>query len=579
MTSRGEELPIQHEPDEPTSLRVTLVVGAQGAMLIIAPTVLNTTVAIQASALDDAYLAWGVFAALLIAAAVTGLQAVQFWRFGGGHIVLTSPAALFIAVMAAAVSSGGPSLFATLLIISCIVQIGLAFWLPLLRRIFTPVVIGTVTMLIAVSVLPIAFSSMQNLPDDAPTISGPLMVAATLSVSVIMTLRARGRWRLAGPVISIVAGYMVAAAFGLVETERIARAPWFGIPEVPHIGLDLTFGTEFWALLPSFAILTLVLGIKTISDGVAIQQGSRRRQRAIDFRQIQGMVSVNGIGMLLGGISGTLPPMSYSSFSLSLISLTGIAARRVGISVAIVILLFALFSKVTALLLTIPGPVLGAYLMLAMGMLFVSGMQTILREGLNQKRVLIVAIAGGMGIGLHNHPIMVDLFGNVMGNLLGNGATISAIVAIGLTFVLESLGSRLSRLEVTLQTSSLPAIDEFLTGLASELGWSEASTARLRAAGEEALASLQALGDSSESATPPRLIIKARPQGRAVELEFVATTRQENIEDQLAYLTDEGAIPTTEDLPLRLLRYHSSAVRHERFFGVDIVTVLVEGGA
>ena len=108
-------------------------------------------------------------------------------------------------------------------------------------------------------------------------------------------------------------------------------------------------------LLPSFAILTLVLGIKTISDGVVIQQGSRRQSRAIDFRKIQGMVSVNGIGMFLSGLAGTLPPMSNSSYSYSLINLTGVAARRVGIGVAVVTVALAFFSKFTAILLSIPG--------------------------------------------------------------------------------------------------------------------------------------------------------------------------------------------------------------------------------
>ena len=62
-----------------------------------------------------------------------------------------------------------------------------------------------------------------------------------------------------------------------------------------------------------------------------------------------------------------------------------------------------------------------------------------------------------------------------------------------------------------------------------------------------------------------------------VELEFVATTRQENAQDQLAYLADEASMPTVDDLSLRLLRHHSSAVRHQKFHGVDIVAVQVEG--
>ena len=126
--------------------------------------------------------------------------------------------------------------------------------------------------------------------------------------------------------------------------------------------------------------------------------------------------------------------------------------------------------------------------------------------------------------------------------------------------------------------ASLPAIDEFLSSLASRLKWDERSTLRLRSAGEETLATLLVQDEAdAQDSEQPRLVVIARPQPLMVELEFVATTRQENIEDQLAYLTDEAPIPTADDLSLRLLWYHASAVRHQKFHGVDIVTVQVEG--
>ncbi len=125
--------------------------------------------------------------------------------------------------------------------------------------------------------------------------------------------------------------------------------------------------------------------------------------------------------------------------------------------------------------------------------------------------------------------------------------------------------------------TSLPDIDEFLTQLASRLGWNETSTLRLRSAGEETLASLQLKEDDSGRSEQRRLVINARPQGTMLELEFIATMRQENIEDQLACLADEEAVPTVDDLSLRPSRYHSSAVRHQKFHGVDIITVQVEG--
>ena len=579
MTAASAEQPIRYEPEEACPPGVALLVGFQGAALVLAPTVLNVAIAIRSSGLDDGWLTWGVFAAMLICASITSFQAFRLRRFGAGHVVLAWPAAMFIAIMVSAVSAGGPATFASLLVVCSLIQIALAWWLPTQRRIVTPVVSGTVTMLIAVSVLPIAFDTVQDLPAGAPTSAGPVIAVATLVVSVIVTLRARGRWRLVAPFISILAGCAVAAAFGVLEGDRIADAAWFGVPDLPDLGLDLTPGKEFWALLPSFAILTLVLGLKTISDGVVIQQGSRRRPKAIDFRQIQGMVSVNGIGMLFAGLCGTLPTMANSSYSLSLISLTGVAARRVGIGVAVVTITLAFFAKFAALLLTIPGPVLGAYLMLAMGMLFVSGWQTILRDGLDARRVLVVALASALGLGLHGHPITQDLFGDEVGSLLGSGVTIGAVVAIAMTFLLEAMGTRRSRLEVRLEMASLPAIDAFLVRLASRLGWNEASSLRLRSAGEETLATLLMQEEVAERSERPRLIVVARPEGDTVELEFVATSRHENIEDQLAFLTDEAPIPTADDLSLRLLRHHASAVRHQKFHGVDIVTVRVEGGA
>ncbi len=579
MTAGSDEQPIRYEPEEPCPPSIALLVGAQGAALVVAPMVLNVAIAIRSSGLDDRHLTWSVFAAMLMCAAITALQACQLGRFGAGHVALAWPAAMFIAIMVSTVTAAGLATFASLMIVCSLVQVALAWWLPTLRRIVTPTVAGTVTMLIAVSVLPIAFDTVGDLPADAPTAAGPMIAGATLLASVIVALRARGRWRLVAPFISILAGCVAAAAFGVLDGDRIADAGWFGLPEVPDLSVDLTPGREFWVLLPSFAVLTLVLGLKTISDGVAIQQGSRRRPRAIEFRQIQGMVNANGAGMLLAGAAGTLPPMVNSSYSLSLINLTGVAARRVGVGVAAVTVTLALFSKFTAVLLTIPGPVLGAYLMLAMGLLFVSGCQTVLRDGLDPRRTLVVGLASALGLGLHGHSLTRDLFGDELGDLLGNGVTIGAIVAIAMTLLTEAMSRRSQRLEVTLDTASIPVIDEFLARLASTLGWNEASTMRLRSAGEEALASLLSQEDGGETSQSPRLIVAARPQARLVELEFVATTRQENIEDQLAFLTDDSAVPAVHDLSLRLLRHHASAVRHQKFHGVDIVTVRVEGSA
>ncbi|MDE2967294.1 MAG: hypothetical protein OXS30_07410 [Chloroflexota bacterium] len=96
MAIAPDQTSVQYEPEEPCPPLVALVVGLQGAALVLAPTVLIVAISIRASGLDDTYLTWGVFAALLINAATTALQAFQAWRFGGGHIVITGPTAQFM---------------------------------------------------------------------------------------------------------------------------------------------------------------------------------------------------------------------------------------------------------------------------------------------------------------------------------------------------------------------------------------------------------------------------------------------------------------------------------------------------
>ena len=106
--------------------------------------------------------------------------------------------------------------------------------------------------------------------------------------------------------------------------------------------------------------------------------------------------------------------------------------------------------------------------------------------------------------------------------------------------------------------------------------WSEASAERLRSAGEETLETLTFSEDAEATGSASRLSVTARPLGGAVDLEFVAAIDQENLQDRLAYLTDDLRIPEANEISLRLLRHYASAVQHQKYHGIDIVTVRVE---
>ena len=584
MQSSSINEAIRYQANDPCPPAVCIGVGLQGVVLALAPTVLIVAITAKAGNQDESYLSWAVLAALSIAGLLTALQATRFWRLGAGHVLMMGTTPNFVAISVLALSAGGPPLLASLIVVASLSYLGLALWLPLLRRIVTPVVSGTVLMLIAVTILPIAFDRLQEVPGGAPQAAGPTIALVTLAITVGLALRASGAWRLWSPLIGIGAGCIVAALFGVYEVQRVAEAPWFGAARVEFPGFDLTPGPDFWALLPVFVVVMLVGGIKNIGDNVAIQQASRRTPGVTDFRLVQSSLNTNWLGIVMSGIAGTPPTTVFSSSSVSLASLTGVAARNVGYVIGVSLLVLAWFPKLPAVLLTIPTPVMGAYLLLAIGLIFVEGIRTVIQGGLDAQKVIVVGIAFSIGAGMDHQTIFAHVVGDSWGEFLDNGMLLGALAAIAMTLFLDLTNPRRARrLQVRLDDSAFQEIDGFVRDFAGRLGWNTASTDRLRAAAEETVNSLlesgrnPQSGEETQSGEAPRLIVVMRPEAALVEMEFMAVFDEENLQERLANLGDEAEGLAEGEVSLRLLRHHASSVNHQKYHGLDIVTVQVKG--
>ena len=277
----------------------------------------------------------------------------------------------------------------------------------------------------------------------------------------------------------------------------------------------MTPGVEFFALLPLFLIVTLIQAIKNISDGMIVQRISRRIPRATDFRLIQGSIYANGTGILLSGIAGTPPTSTYPSLTVPLVNVTGVAARTVGYAMAAILLVLAFLPKVNGALLTIPNPVLGGFLVFALGLVFIEGIQTLVRSGLNLQNAMVAGLAFGIGLGMQHHNLLGDFMPHPWGTLLGNGITVGTVTAVAFTVFLNLSNPRPRRIDTVLDAARLPRIDEFLQNIAGEIGWNTSSIENLRAAGEETLDILINTSDVSNRQKPPRLIVSARPQRAA----------------------------------------------------------------
>ena len=577
MASASAAKRIRYEPDERCPPLVAIGVGIQGVLLALGPLVVVAAISGVAVGQDERQLAWTVVAALVVGGIVTILQAARLGRVGLGHVMIMGVTPNYIAVSVLALAEGGPSTLASLLVLSSVFYFAVAAWLPQLRRLITPAVSGTVLMLIAVTLLPIAWDRLVEVPDDAPAIGGPGVAAVTLIVTTILALRAPRQWRIWSPLAGIAAGCVAAVLLGLYDVGRLVDAPWFGLPDAGFPGLDFTPTAGFWALLPMFLVVTVVQAIKAVGDGVVVQQVAWRRPRATDFRLIQGTIYASALGTLIAGLAGTPPTSAFSASTVSLISFTGVAARRVAYVMGIGLVVLALLPKLTGLMLTIPNPVMGGFLLTAVGMLFVEGVRTVARGGLDAPTTLVVSLAFALGVGFEQHNVLEGIVPSPWSSLLGNGITVGAATAIGLTLFLEVTKPKRQRFEGRLDMTDLPRLDAYLQEIAAAMRWNAASTERLRSAGEETLSSLLQQSNGDAEREPPRLVVTASPEGPAVELEFVAAVDEENLADRLAYLSDQDESPAEWDISFRLLRHYASSVRHQKYHGIDVVSVRVDG--
>ena len=576
MTPPDTRQGLRFQADETPTYPVSFGLAFQYVLLNIAGIVITVAIVVRAGGGNEAYLAWAAFAVLIVCGISTLIQARPIGgRIGAGYILLMGTSGVFIAVSVAALERGGPSLLATLIVASSLFQFLISSRLSLLRRIITPTVAGTVIMLIAVTVMPIGFDLLFTAPEGAAPEAAPLTALATMVVTVVIVLRARGALRLWGSVIGVAGGCVVAAGYGIYDMAIVGDALWFGVPSGGWPGFERSLGPEFWAMLPAFIFVTLVGAIETIGDGMAIQRVSWRKRRATDFRAVQGAVAADGVGNLLSGLFATVPNTTYSN-SVSIVEITGIAARRVGVCIGLTFIALAFFPKATAVLLAIPNPVVGAYIIVLIAILFVLGLEMATQDGIDYRKATIIGVSFWIGAGLQSGEIPSEYFGPWAGQLLENGMTSGGLTAILLSAFLELSGPRRRRMETVLNVDAHPRIQKFLEGFASRAGLGDETAGRTFMAAEETLLVLLDQVTEDDDFGRRRLRVTARAEAGGVEMEFLAVAGEGNIEDRMAFLGGGAEVPVERDFSLRLLRHLATSVRHQKYHDTDIVTVRVD---
>ncbi len=533
----------------------------------------------EASDLGEGYVVWMVFASLIVVGLSTIIQTLRVGSIGSGITLPMFTAAFAIPFCITAVVEGGPATLTSLVVVSAIVQLAVSRWLFFFRRVVTPIVSGTIMMILSVTLASVVFKLLDDTTAEEP-VGGMLTAFVTLVIVAALALRGSALLRLWGPPIGIVGGCIAAALLGIYDVTRVVEASWIGLPQ-DWPGLSFEFGIAFWSLLPSFVFLGIIIAIQTNGAAIAAQNASYQGDRTVDFRGVQGAIAGSGVSNALAGVAGAVPNAINPAGS-AFMQTTGVASRHIGYAIGVIFLLLAFVPKASGLLSTIPGPVMTGYLVLVTGTLFVEGARTVIQSEPNPQRLIVAGMCFWIGAAFQFKLFDVPDLTPILNGLMKSGITTGGFAVIAMLLYLEFTNSRRMRFRSKLDIDSLSDLNEFITRFAASRRWGDAMRERLMAVGEETLLTLApidfSLDDEDEADETERtLVLIASSEGDVAELEFIGGAGDENIEDRVRQLQDYSDEDVVEqELSLQLLQNYASSVRHQQYHGTDIITVKVE---
>ncbi len=411
----------RYEINETPGGRDAVGLGVQSALLAIAPIALFPIVLAQSTDTSKAFSDWAVFAMLVVNGAGTILQAFRLGPVGSGLFVVPYPSPTTIPFCIIAIQVGGLATLAALIVVSGVFQIVVSMRLAWLRRIVTPAISGAILILLVLSLVPVLFRNLSDVPSDAPGFAGPLCILVAFGVTAGLLVRGSPQWRAWASIIGIVAGSIVAVATGIYDFGPISTAPAAGLPLGGWPGLSLDLDPSFWSLLPVFLFLSMVAMLQGNSIVLATQRVSWRNARAMDYRRVQGATVLNGLANILSGLAAVMP-ITISPRGAAFAQQTGCASQNIAIITGCLVMAVAFFPPIWSLLIGIPAPIVAVYIVMLIGPLVVEGMKLIIQDAPDYRTSLVVGTAIVVGLGLQAGLISLPI-GEVWGKVLQTALT------------------------------------------------------------------------------------------------------------------------------------------------------------
>ncbi len=385
--------------------------------------------------------------ALFVSGIATFIQVKKFGPIGSGILSIQGTSFTFLSLsigigMSVKAAGGTPetalaTIFGVALICSPVEMIFSRF-IPFLKTIITPLVSGIVVTLIGLSLIRVGITDigggqwlLTNKPEFFASAQN-LSLAAIVLITIIILNRSTNKWlRMGAIVIGLSIGYIVAAAMGVVQFDKLSSLGVFSAPVPFKFGFAISWGH----VLP-MALLYLITTVESIGDLTATSMVSGEPIEGETYmKRISGGVFGDGVNSAIAAVFNSFPNTTFSQNN-GVIQMTGVASRYVGFWIAGLLALFGLFPIIGGIFSIIPNAVLGGATIIMFGTVAASGIRIIASSIIDRRGVLIMAISLGLGLGVTFRPEILGIFSPLVKQIFGSAITTGGLTAIFLNVIL-----------------------------------------------------------------------------------------------------------------------------------------------
>ena len=281
-----------------------------------------------------------------------------------------------------------------------------------------PAAMGPVVALIGLELSGSAASN-AGLLDDKIDPKNVIVFAVTLGVAVFGNILFRGFLSVIPILIAVIAGYLTALACGILDFTQVVEASWFAIPNFQAPKFDMG------AIL---MILPVLLVITSEHIGHQVVTSKIKGRDLLTDPGLHRSLFGDNFSTMVSGLIGSVPTTTYGE-NIGVMAVTKVYSVRVIGGAAILSIICSFVGKLSMMIQTIPGPVIGGISFLLYGMIGASGLRilvdSIVDYGRSRNLMLtsIVFVTGLSGISVN------------IGTVSLTGMVLACVVAMALSLI------------------------------------------------------------------------------------------------------------------------------------------------